>query len=105
MKCTFKRKEFCDGDCNNCETIRNPQLSLLMNVLTDIFGNDVIGITNAVCPNMICCADCAIDDMCHLVDDDGSSICNIEKEARKVANWYKKVNMNGRIDSKNVTLL
>ena len=23
-------KEFCDCDCNNCEAIRNPQLSLLI---------------------------------------------------------------------------
>lgn len=41
-------KNFCACDCNNCEVIHNPQLSLLMNVLYNIFGGDIIGITKNV---------------------------------------------------------
>lgn len=107
-------KEFCDCDCNNCEAIRNPQLSLMMNVLYNIFGGDVIGITNTVCPNMTCCADCHIDDMCHDGPDgnfkagggdESEVVCRIEKEAIRIADWYKKVNMKGRVDGKTVTLV
>ena len=107
-------KEFCDYNCNNCEAIRNPQLSLLMNVLYNIFGEDDIGITNTVCPNMTCCGDCHIDDMCHYGSDDdfkteggeeSDETCRIEKEAIRIADWYKKVNMKGRVNGKMVTLV
>lgn len=106
-------REFCDRDCNNCEAIRNPQLSLLMNVLHKIFGGDVIGITNTVCPNMTCCSDCHIDDFCHwgnegdvhCSDKDFDSACSIEREAERIANWFKETNMQGRVDGKTITLI
>ena len=70
-------KRFCNEDCNNCEIHQNRQFSLLINILHQMYGDDVYSITQTVCPNMTVCADCRIDDFCH--DDD----CEIEKEARR----------------------
>ena len=64
---------FCDEDCNHCGIWANRQFSLLINILHDRFGAEVYRITQAVCPNMTCCADCHIDDFCH---DDGCEIAN-----------------------------
>ena len=66
---------FCDEDCNNCGIHANRQFSLLVNILHERFGDEVYRITQAVCPNMTCCADCRIDDFCH--DED----CEIANEA------------------------
>ena len=61
-----KGKYLCDEDCNHCTIRGNRQLSLLMNVLYEIYGEEVIAIANGVCPNMTCCADCHVDDMTHI---------------------------------------
>ena len=66
---------FCDEDCNNCAIHSNRQFSLLINILLTRFGDEVYRITQSVCPNMTCCADCRIDDFCH--DED----CEIAAEA------------------------
>ena len=76
---------FCDEDCNNCGIHQNRQFSLLINTLREKFGKEVYRITQGICPNMTCCADCRIDDFCH--DED----CEIETEAKAlVAAWYPK---------------
>ena len=75
----------CDGDCNNCGIHINRQFSLLINVLRLRFGEEVYNITQAMCPNMTCCADCRIDDFCHVED------CEIANEAEAlVAAWNRR---------------
>ena len=53
-------------------------LSLLMNVLWLFHGETVLQIANKICPNMTCCADCHIDDMCHVGG------CEIDQEAEEI---------------------
>lgn len=77
-------KRFCNKDCNSCEIPQNRQFSLLINILYHKYGKDVYRITQAVCPNMTCCADCRIDDFCH--DED----CEIEAEAVAYLNEIEK---------------
>ena len=78
-------KEFCNGDCNNCDIHQNRQFSLLINILHQRFGDEVYQITEMVCPNMTCCADCHIDDFCHMEK------CEILDEAEAlVKEWSKK---------------
>ena len=33
--------KFCNGDCNHCAAINNRQVSLLMNTLLHIYGDDI----------------------------------------------------------------
>jgi len=80
----------CNEDCNHCDAINNRQVSLALNALVMIYGDDVIGIVNGICPNLTCCADCRIDDFTHIVDDDGSNLCEIEAEARRIARRWKR---------------
>ena len=68
----------CDQDCNHCAVIHNRQVSLLMNVLWRFHGETVMEIANKICPNMTCCADCHIDDMCHVEG------CEINQEAEEI---------------------
>ena len=75
----LQRKEFCDGDCNNCEAIRNRQVTVVLNALRRRFGPGVYEIVQHYCPNLTCCADCCIDDFCH---DEG---CELEEDAKKCA--------------------
>lgn len=74
-----QRQEFCDGDCNNCEATENRQLTVVLNALHEVFGDDVYHIVQHYCPNMTCCADCRIDDFCH---DDS---CELLEDARRCA--------------------
>lgn len=80
------RKRFCNEDCNNCDIPHNRQFSLLVNVMVDAFGEDeVYPIVQTLCPNMTCCADCHIDDFCHVRG------CEIYKEARRLGKaWVSK---------------
>lgn len=74
---------FCDENCNNCEIHQNRQFSLLINILHQRFGEEVYRVTQSVCPNMTCCADCHSDDFCHFED------CEILEEAKAVVKaWY-----------------
>ena len=62
-------ERFCDEDCNNCPIVghkNSRQLTLLLNILYDKFGDDVLEITNDICPNFTVCYDCRIDDFCHI---------------------------------------
>ena len=86
-----KHTYLCNEDCNHCEAIRNRQVSLALHVLRGVFGEVVTGIVNDVCPNLTCCADCHIDDFCHFGDDDGNAICEIEKEADRLARKWKRI--------------
>lgn len=70
---------FCDEDCNNCSAVENRQVSLILNALHERFGDGVYEIVQLYCPNMTCCADCRIDDFCHLGE------CEILDEAEKWA--------------------
>lgn len=80
-----KPLRFCNEDCNNCGIHMNRQFSLLINALYVKFGEEVYQITQSICPNMTCCADCRIDDFCH--DED----CEIADEAEAlIAAWYPK---------------
>lgn len=81
---------FCNQDCNNCEIHVNRQFSLLINILRERFGEEVYRITQSVCPNMTCCADCRIDDFCHCED------CEIVAEAEAIcAAWYPQTEGGG----------
>ena len=82
--------KFCNGDCNHCAVIRNRQVSLLMNTLLHIYGDDIEEIGNAICPNLCCCADCHIDDYCHIGDDAGKSLCAIDKVSHRLARAFKR---------------
>lgn len=84
-----KTKFLCDERCNGCEATENRQAALLMNVLREVYGDGVVQIANSICPNMTCCPDCRIDDFCHMGDDDGRGICEIEAEARRIARRFR----------------
>jgi len=59
----------CDGDCNGCPLILNPNNRLLTKILNeafDRFGSEFYGIVQRNCPNLTCCYDCGIDDFCHV---------------------------------------
>lgn len=77
-------KRFCNEDCNNCDIHMNRQFSLLINVLYQKFGEEVYHITQMVCPNMTCCADCRIDDFCHMEK------CEIADEAEELIEDWKQ---------------
>ena len=58
----------CDGDCNNCPLILNPNNRLLTKILNeafDRFGTEFYDIVQQNCPNLTCCYDCGIDDFSH----------------------------------------
>ena len=57
---------FCDENCNECTLLDNRQLSKILNMLLSRFGDDVYKIVQSQCPNLTCCADCRIDDFCHI---------------------------------------
>lgn len=78
-----KSKEFCEGDCNSCEAIHNRQVSVILNALYELYGEDVYRIVQHYCPNLTCCADCSIDDFCH------SPGCELRQEARRCARAMK----------------
>jgi len=63
-------KQFCDNDCNNCPIIMSDNsriVSFILNSLVEALGIDkVYPIVQAACPNLTCCADCHIDDFCHV---------------------------------------
>ena len=84
-----QRTWLCDEDCNHCAVIRNRPVSLLMNTLLHIYGDEIEEIGNEICPNLCCCADCHIDDYCHIADDDGKGICEIDKLSRKLAQKFR----------------
>lgn len=90
----------CDMDCNSCDVIRNRQVSLTLAILREVFGEEVCDIVNRVCPNLTCCADCRIDDFCHLGDDDGNPICEIELAAKRFARQWKRRKCPGRKTTK-----
>lgn len=84
-------KRFCNEKCCECsltqldESNGRKQLDLLLNILVNIYGDDVIKIANKVCPNLTCCSDCRIDDFCHTMG------CEIDAEANRFANNWKQV--------------
>ena len=94
--------KLCDSNCNECESIQNLQVALLLNVLALRFGSEVCGITNRICPNLTCCPICHIDDFCHYSPDAKSGIicidalglenetCEVATEALKVYEAIKK---------------
>lgn len=106
-------KRLCNEDCNNCETIDNPQIALLLNVLALVFGEKVWHITNRVCPNLSCCPICHIDDFCHRCEDakigiasidvigDGNESCEVALNAVEIFNDIKKEYNNGKKTSIN----
>lgn len=91
-------ERICDGDCNECEATENLQVALLINVLANIFGDEVCVITNSICPNMTVCPECRIDDFCHVGRDGGihytgekfEPSCRIESETAKSLKKYRK---------------
>ena len=66
---------FCDENCNECALLDNRQLSKILNMLYLKFGDEAYHIIQSECPNLTCCADCHIDDFCHIEG------CEILKEA------------------------
>ena len=81
---------FCDENCNECELLssRNSrQLSLVLNTLEKVYGEGVVQITNKICPNLTCCADCHIDDFSHYEN------CEIDEESSNIAkDWIRSNN-------------
>ena len=84
-------KKFCNGNCNECsllqvdETHGDRQFTLLLNVLVNIYGDDIIKISNNFCPNLTWCSDFHTADFCHYEN------CEIDKEAKRFADNWKKV--------------
>ena len=65
----MKNKRFCDGKCNECEIINSKNyrhLTKILNLLYDKFGEGAYKIVQDNCPNLTVCADCRIDDFCHI---------------------------------------
>lgn len=78
----------CGGPsrCNDCSVAKNgcgasQQLARLLNRMYVAFGRDAYQIIEGTCPSMTVCPECRIDDFCHVVDDDGNVVCNIERYA------------------------
>jgi hypothetical protein len=70
----------CDENCNECGILRSKnyrQLTKTFEMLYDKFGNGVYQIVQANCPNFTACADCHIDDFCHITG------CEIIKSVEK----------------------
>lgn len=62
-------KRVCDSKCNDCVLLSEPNakmLTVIFNQLFKEFGDGVVDIINEHCPNLTCCYDCHIDDLCHL---------------------------------------
>lgn len=59
---------FCHADCTNCFAIHNRQFSLLVNVLKEVYGEEVVDVVESVCPFFSVCADCNYDGMSHNYD-------------------------------------
>jgi len=57
--------QFCHADCGNCFAIHNRQFSLLVNVLKEVYGEEVVDVVESVCPFFSVCADCHYDGMSH----------------------------------------
>lgn len=85
-----QRTWLCDEDCNHCAVVHNRQVSLLMNTLRHTYGDDIEEIGNEICPNLCCCADCHIDDYCHIGDDDGKRLCEIDNLSRELAQKFRR---------------
>jgi hypothetical protein len=71
-------RRFCDENCNQCGILmshNNRQVSLILNILYNKFGEDVYKIVQNACPNLTCCADCHVDDFTHFEG------CEIDLEA------------------------
>ena len=61
--------KFCDENCNKCELINSKnsrQLTHLLSYLVEIYGDDLKEVIMEKCPNLSVCADCGIDDFCHI---------------------------------------
>ena len=54
------------------------------------YGDDIEEIGNEICPNLCCCADCHIDDYCHIGDDDGKRLCEIDNLSRELAQKFRR---------------
>ena len=64
-------KIFCDENCNECPIIlhkNSRQLTYIMNLLYEKFGDEMYQIIQSNCPNMTVCYDCRIDDFVHRED-------------------------------------
>ena len=89
-KITKLNKRLCDAKCNECLLIsnnnnnnnnNNRQLTKILNILYDKFGEEAYKIIQDNCPNLTCCVDCRIDDFCHIK---GCKICeNIDLEKKQ----------------------
>lgn len=78
----FQIPELCGGDCNHCGINNNRQFTLLINTLSEIFGEGVYTVTQMICPCMTVCADCRIDDFVHCEG------CGIADTAEKLASRF-----------------
>jgi len=63
-------KRQCDEDCNNCsllwETPSNRELTRILNLAYDKFGDEFHKLVNSNCPNLTVCVECHIDDFVHV---------------------------------------
>lgn len=71
-------KRFCDGDCNHCPLIDENkgtrELTYILNITYEKFGDEFYKLLNKTCPNLTVCVECRVDDFCH------SEGCSIPKE-------------------------
>ena len=67
----------CDEDCNNCPLLwENPstrQLTRILNLAYDKFGEEFYKLVETNCPNLTVCVECRIDDFVHV---EGCSIAD-----------------------------
>jgi len=74
----------CDENCNHCPIIMHNNyylLTALLNEALNTFGNEFYLLVQKHCPNMTVCAECRIDDFCHV---EGCSIMEKLKTEEKV---------------------
>lgn len=87
-------KDFCTGSCNDCELPHNRQLSKILNMLYLKFGDEAYHIIQSQCPNLTCCADCHIDDFCHIEG------CEILKEAEVAVKGIEQKEANAPLENR-----
>jgi hypothetical protein len=79
----------CDENCNQCPIINHPNsrmITLILNTLHKMYGDETYAAVQKNCPNLTCCFDCRIDDFTHLED------CTITEKAKKDAMKLQQLN-------------
>jgi len=65
-------KRLCTENCNKCSllsnTASNRELTRILNLAYDKFGDEFYKLIEGNCPNLTCCVECRVDDFTHFED-------------------------------------